>query len=70
MLNVHNLVEREPLSEQEVIEYLNKDYEDKEKELGIGGSIFLIFARKERDEKIAKYKAGEIIEVAEEPYLS
>ena len=69
MLTVSNLVEREPLSLEEVIDYLNRDYEAKEKELGIGGGIFLLFARKERDEKIAKYKTGEIIEVAEEPYL-
>ena len=69
LLIVTNLVEREPLSEQEVIDYLNKDYKAKEEELGIGGSIFLMFAKKDRDEKIAKFKAGEIIEVAEEPYI-
>ena len=70
MLTVSNLVERTPLTEQEVIDYLNKDYEAAEKELGNnGGRIFLQFARRERDEKIAKFKAGEIVEVAKEPYI-
>lgn len=63
------LIEREPLSEEEVIDYLNKSLEAKEKELGPNGGIFLSFARNHRNEELAKFKAGEIIELDKETYI-
>lgn len=59
---------RQPLTEAEVIAYLNKDVEKTEKKWGVN-NIYSKWAREYRDEKLKAYKNGQIIEVGTIPYV-
>lgn len=60
--------ERKPLTEEEVISYLNEDVEETEKKWGVN-NIYSKWAREYRDEKLKAYRSGEVIEVGRVPYV-
>ena len=60
--------DREPLTEQEILNYLNTKVEATEKQWG-KDYIYSEWAREDRDDKISKYRNGEVIEVYVEHYV-
>lgn len=64
----HALESREPLTREEVIQYLNQKVESTEKQWGVD-YIYSKWARERRDELIGKYDAGEVIPVLTEEFV-
>lgn len=60
--------EREPLTEQEILEYLNNKVEQEVKHWG-ENSYWADQAKKSRDERMRKWKAGEVVLVYTEQYV-
>ena len=59
---------REPLTEEEVIAYLNKEVESTERQWGVD-YIYSRWARESRDKKLEAYRNGEVIEVCSVNYV-
>lgn len=59
---------RAPLTEQEVFDFLNEEVEKQAKHWG-PDYIYTKWARESRDEKLAKFKAGEVVPVYKESYV-
>lgn len=62
-----HIQERKPLSEAEILEYLNQKVEEKVKQWG-EDSFWAKDAIKSRDSLISKWKQGEVIKVYSEDY--
>lgn len=60
--------DREPLNEQEVLQFLNEHVEAEEKHWG-KDYTYAIWAREARDKNIEKFKAGEVIPVKTISYV-
>lgn len=60
--------ERTPLTEEEVIAYLNDHVKETEEQWGVD-NIYSEWARKSRDKKLEAYRRGEVIEVCTVPYV-
>lgn len=60
--------ERKPLTEEEVISYLNEKVKDTEERWG-KDNIYSVWARESRDKKLEAYRNGEVIEVCNVSYV-
>lgn len=60
--------QRKPLTEQEVLAYLNEHVDKTAKQWG-EDNIYTRWAKEHRDSSIAKFRAGEVIEVYSEEYV-
>lgn len=60
--------ERKPLTEEEVIAYLNEEVKETEERWGVD-YIYSRWARENRDKKLEAYRNGEVIEVCNIPYV-
>ena len=59
---------RNPLTEEEVYQYLTQEVEKNEKQWG-PDYIYTKWAREARDKKMAQFKAGEVVQVYSESYV-
>lgn len=64
----HAIESREPLTEQEVWDYLSIKVDREEKQWG-KDYIYSRWAREYRDKQMAKFKAGEVVEVHTESFV-
>lgn len=64
----HAIESREPLTEQEVWDYLSIKVDREEKQWG-KDYIYSQWAREYRDKQMAKFKAGEVVEVHTESFV-
>ena len=60
--------QRAPLTEAEVLEYLNRNVEKNAKQWGVD-YIYTQWAREWRDKQIEKFRNGEVVEVHKETYV-
>lgn len=59
---------REPLTEEEILAYLNNEVEKNARQWG-EDYIYTEWAKKAREEKMNKWRAGEVIQVYTENYV-